>query len=95
MSFSVSHPPRAEQKLEEETAESTTNTQKAIDKDPNARTTEEFEPSSSSASLEQRNENEIIGHPNEVTQNAQTGVRKAEGTALVWTKTTVRAIYAW
>ncbi|KAJ5357304.1 Siderochrome iron transporter 2 [Penicillium brevicompactum] len=47
------------------------------------------------ASLEQRNEEEILQHPKEVTQNAQIGVQKAEATALVWSKTAVRAIYAW
>jgi hypothetical protein len=95
MSSNIFLPPFVEQKLGEDTEKNTTNDQKTIDKDSNARTTEEFKPSSSRVSLEQRNENEIIEHPNEVTQNAQIGVRKAEATALVWSKTAVRAIYAW
>jgi hypothetical protein len=49
----------------------------------------------SRASLEQRNEKEIIENPNEITQNAQLGVQKAEAVALVWSKPAVYAIYAW
>lgn len=46
-------------------------------------------------SLEERNERELLEHPDEVTQEAQVGVQKAEATALVWSKTALYATYAW
>ncbi|KAH6659122.1 major facilitator superfamily domain-containing protein [Truncatella angustata] len=50
---------------------------------------------SSSLSLEERNEKEISEHPDSVTADAQLGQQKAEAAALVWSKTAVRATYAW
>lgn len=46
-------------------------------------------------SLEARNEKEIEEHPDEVTENAHLGVKKAEAAALVWSKKAVYATYAW
>lgn len=46
-------------------------------------------------SLEARGEHEVEQHPDEVTQNAETGVQKAEAAALVWSKKSLIAIYAW
>lgn len=46
-------------------------------------------------SLEARNEKEVMQHPDEVTSNAQLGVKKAEAAALVWSKKAVYATYAW
>ncbi|EKV10937.1 Siderochrome-iron transporter, putative [Penicillium digitatum] len=45
--------------------------------------------------LEERNERELLEHPDEVTPEAQIGVQKAEAAALVWTKTALYATYAW
>ena len=50
---------------------------------------------SDNLSLEARNNKEIQNHPNEVTVDAQPGVRKAEAAALVWSKPAVYATYAW
>lgn len=85
--------PTLERRLDE--AAATTNAHETIDKGISARLTKEIDVPSSRASLEQRNEKEIIEHPNEVTQNAQKGVQKAEATALVWSKTALYAISAW
>ncbi|KAI1868381.1 hypothetical protein JX265_007204 [Neoarthrinium moseri] len=46
-------------------------------------------------SLEERNEKEIIEHPDTVTADAQLGQKKAEAAALVWSKPAVYATYAW
>lgn len=46
-------------------------------------------------SLEARNEKEIMKHPDEVTSHAHLGVQKAEAVALVWSKKSVYATYAW
>jgi hypothetical protein len=46
-------------------------------------------------SLEERNEREILEHPDEITQKAQVGVQKAEATALVWSRPALYATYAW
>jgi hypothetical protein len=48
-----------------------------------------------SLSLTEKNEREVIEHPDEITQDAQIGVQKAEATALVWSKTALYATYAW
>ncbi|KAK7885129.1 Siderochrome iron transporter 2 [Exophiala xenobiotica] len=50
---------------------------------------------SETLSLEERNEKEIQRHPNDITQDAQLGVKKAEATALVWPKWAVYATYGW
>ncbi|GKZ20201.1 siderochrome iron transporter 2 [Aspergillus brasiliensis] len=49
----------------------------------------------SQLSLEAQNEKEIETHPDQVTQDAQLGVQKAEAAALVWSKKAVYATYAW
>lgn len=46
-------------------------------------------------SLEARNEKEIMQHPNEVTSDAQMGLKKVEAAALVWSKKSVYTTYAW
>jgi hypothetical protein len=46
-------------------------------------------------SLEERYERQFLEDPNGVTQGAQTGIQKAEATALVWTRTALYATYAW
>jgi 5'-3' exonuclease len=50
---------------------------------------------SDSLDLVDKNEKAILEHPNEITTDAQHGVQKAEGVALVWSKKTVYCIYAW
>jgi hypothetical protein len=65
------------------------------EKDVSARTTDNIEAASDTVSLEEKNEREIVEHPNEITQDAQIGVQKAEATALVWSKTALYATYAW
>ncbi|KAF4151348.1 hypothetical protein CNMCM6936_003964 [Aspergillus lentulus] len=65
------------------------------EKDVSTRTTDNIEAISDTVSLEEKNEREIIEHPNEITQDAQIGVQKAEATALVWSKTALYATYAW
>ncbi|GFF76260.1 siderophore iron transporter mirB [Aspergillus lentulus] len=65
------------------------------EKDVSTRTTDNIEAVSDTVSLEEKNEREIIEHPNEITQDAQIGVQKAEATALVWSKTALYATYAW
>lgn len=47
------------------------------------------------SSLEWRDEKELQAHPDVVNDNAQAGLKKAEASALVWSKTTVYVIYAW
>lgn len=51
--------------------------------------------SSDTESLEQRNEREILERPNQVTQDAQPGIQKAEATALVWSSKALYSTYAW
>lgn len=51
--------------------------------------------SSDTLSLEERNEKEIQAHPDSITSDAQLGVKKAEATALVWSKKAVYLTYAW
>lgn len=46
-------------------------------------------------SLEEQNEKEISEHPDQVTTDAQIGIKKAEAAALVWTKKAVYCTYAW
>ncbi|QKX64817.1 uncharacterized protein TRUGW13939_11993 [Talaromyces rugulosus] len=46
-------------------------------------------------SLEERYARQLLEDPNGVTQGAQTGIQKAEATALVWTRTALYATYAW
>lgn len=50
---------------------------------------------SDNASLEARNEKEVLQNPDKVTSYAEAGVQKAEATALVWGKKAVYATYAW
>lgn len=54
-----------------------------------------FASDSDTLSLEARNEKEIQAHPDQITADAEIGVQKAEATALVWSKKTVYAVYAW
>ncbi|KAH1280313.1 hypothetical protein KXW98_008480 [Aspergillus fumigatus] len=65
------------------------------EKDLTARTTANIEAASDTVSLEEKSEREILERPNEITQDAQIGVQKAEATALVWSKTALYATYAW
>lgn len=58
-------------------------------------TTRENQASENTQSLEERNERELLEHPDKVTQEAQVGVQKAEATALVWSKPALYATYAW
>ncbi|CAI7571230.1 unnamed protein product [Penicillium viridicatum] len=58
-------------------------------------TTRENQANGDTQSLEERNERELLEHPDEVTQEAQVGVQKAEATALVWSKPALYATYAW
>lgn len=46
-------------------------------------------------SLEARDEKEVQAHPDQVTADAQTGVQKAEATALVWPNWALYSVYAW
>jgi hypothetical protein len=46
-------------------------------------------------SLVDENEKETVEHPDEITKSAQIGVQKAEAAALVWSKSSVYAIYVW
>lgn len=46
-------------------------------------------------SLEAKEEAEVQRHPNQITQNAELGVQKAEAAALVWTKTSLYLTFAW
>lgn len=46
-------------------------------------------------SLEEQNEKEVNEHPDQVTNDAQVGIKKAEAVALVWTKKAVYCTYAW
>ncbi|KAJ9190807.1 hypothetical protein DTO164E3_8123 [Paecilomyces variotii] len=46
-------------------------------------------------SLEEREAREIEKHPDQITQDAQLGVQKAEAAALVWPKKAVYGTYAW
>ncbi|KAM0490568.1 hypothetical protein ACHAP8_011406 [Fusarium lateritium] len=46
-------------------------------------------------SLEAKNEKEVVENGDQVTSDAQIGIKKAEAAALVWSKTTARLTYAW
>ncbi|KAK9447406.1 siderophore iron transporter mirB [Limtongia smithiae] len=46
-------------------------------------------------SLEEKNEREVIEHPDEITPTAQIGVQKAEAMTLIWSKTAMYGTYAW
>jgi hypothetical protein len=72
-----------------------TNAGRLTEKDVSTRTTDNIEAASEALSLEEKSEKEAIEHPNEITQDAQLGVQKAEATALVWSKTALYATYAW
>ncbi|KAK9472938.1 putative siderochrome-iron protein [Dipodascopsis tothii] len=50
---------------------------------------------SDNVSLEALNEKEIEQHPDEITDDAQLGVKKAEAAALVWGRKTLWATYGW
>lgn len=65
------------------------------EKDLTARTTANIKAASDTVSLEEKSERETLERPNEITQDAQIGVQKAEATALVWSKTALYATYAW
>ncbi|KAK9319475.1 major facilitator superfamily domain, general substrate transporter [Lipomyces orientalis] len=58
-------------------------------------TTGEHQANIDTQSLEERNEREILEHPDGISQEAQIGVQKAEATALVWSRTALYATYAW
>ena len=51
-------------------------------------------PGNKNLTVEELNEKEVLEHPDEVTEVAQLGVKKAEGIALVWNKKTLFATYA-
>lgn len=46
-------------------------------------------------SLEAANEKSIEQNPDQITDDAQIGVKKAEATALVWSKKAVVLTYVW
>jgi len=46
-------------------------------------------------SLEARNEKEVQDNPNQITEDAALGVKKAEAAAIVWSKNVVYCTYAW
>ncbi|KAJ5247672.1 hypothetical protein N7468_002655 [Penicillium chermesinum] len=46
-------------------------------------------------SLEWRDEKELNEHPDSVNEKAEDGLKKAEASALVWSKKVVYSIYAW
>lgn len=46
-------------------------------------------------SLEERDEREVLEHPDQITHDAQAGVQKAEATALVWSRKALYSTYAW
>jgi len=54
-----------------------------------------YDGDSDTLSLEARDEKEVQQHPNQLTADAATGVKKAEASALVWSKTAVYLTYAW
>ncbi|KAJ5885809.1 hypothetical protein N7504_011645 [Penicillium tannophilum] len=58
-------------------------------------TTGDCQANSDSESLEERNERQVLDHPDEITAGAQIGVQKAEATALVWSRTALYTTYAW
>lgn len=45
--------------------------------------------------LEERDEREVLEHPDQITRDAQAGVQKAEATALVWSRKALYSTYAW
>lgn len=46
-------------------------------------------------SLEARNEKDVLAHPDEVTADAQLGVKKAEAAAIVWPAWALYCVYGW
>ncbi|KAJ5711109.1 Major facilitator coppper-regulated transporter crmC [Penicillium malachiteum] len=71
------------------------NSDKAKD-DVNIHTaTAEARANADTQSLEERNEREVLEHPDQITHDAQAGVQKAEATALVWSKKGLYSTYAW
>lgn len=58
-------------------------------------TTGDCQANSDSESMEERNERQVLDHPDEITADAQIGVQKAEATALVWSRTALYTTYAW
>lgn len=71
------------------------NSDKAKD-DINIRTaTAEARADADAQSLEDRDEREVLEHPDQITHDAQAGVQKAEATALVWSKKGLYSTYAW
>lgn len=50
---------------------------------------------SDTLSLEAKNEKEVQEHPDQVTEYAGLGVKKAEATALVWSKPALYCTFAW
>lgn len=58
-------------------------------------TTGDCQANSDSKSLEEKNERQVLDHPDEITAGAQIGVQKAEATALVWSRTALYTTYAW
>jgi hypothetical protein len=69
----------------------------AADEKTSVRTTvdETCDTESGSDSWIQRDEREVIEHPDEVTKTAPLGLQKAEAAALVWPKWAMYATYAW
>ncbi|CAK7275415.1 hypothetical protein SEPCBS57363_006670 [Sporothrix epigloea] len=45
--------------------------------------------------LIEQNEKEIAEHPDTITKDAQTGIRKAEAAALLWSKPALYGVFAW
>jgi hypothetical protein len=46
-------------------------------------------------SLNQREEREVLDHPDDITHEAQAGIQKAEATALIWSRKALYSTYAW
>lgn len=46
-------------------------------------------------SLEERDEREVLEHPDQITHDAQAGIQKAEATALVWSRKALYSTYTW
>ncbi|KAL1849382.1 hypothetical protein VTK73DRAFT_9888 [Phialemonium thermophilum] len=76
-------------------AEQGTDDNKAADPGSNTNPNTDVDSSSDTLSLEERNEKEVVEHGNQVTADAQLGIKKAEAAALVWPKRAVYATYAW
>lgn len=72
-----------------------TGTETAERKDQEAGTYMTESDSDSSLDLADRNEKDILAHPDEITLGALPGVQKAEAAALVWSQKAVYCLYAW